>query len=175
MKETTKRDSEAPGPDDEQAVMAEVPRFTEPAAHHTRESAASDASAWIREHRCTYDVQPLVDKNHGRAVEVGYEVNLNAELPVTGRITVEDARRVEAIRDRLREILECLISEDVDARIQRVFFKWSVRSRRGASKRLMVIRSALVFHPNYRSVELSYRERFGPMEKHLRKMGFTRA
>jgi hypothetical protein len=175
VRTTTKRNSEALGSDDEHPVMADVPSFTGSAANGVGESAASDASAWIREHRCTYDIQPLVDKKHGRAIEVGYDLNLHAELPVTGRITMEDARRVEAIRERLREILECLIPKDVEARIQRVFFGWSVRSRRGTSKSLVVIRSALVFLTNYESVELGHRERFAPMENRLREMGFTRA
>jgi hypothetical protein len=163
------------GPGEEQVVMAGVRKGSAAAGRDAGEGASSEVSAWIREHRCTYDIQPLVEKKRGRTIHVGYEVNLHAELPVTEQITEADARRVVAIRDRLGEILESLIPKDVEARIQRVPFRASVRFPRGTTKNPMVTRSAAVYPPNYASVEPGDREKFGPTEKCLREMGFKKA
>jgi hypothetical protein len=49
----------------------------------------SETSDWIREHKCTYDIQPVVELEDGEATPIGYELNLHAELAVPDQITTE--------------------------------------------------------------------------------------
>ena len=52
----------------------------------------SELSDWIRKHKCTYDIQPVVEMEEGAASHLGYELNLHAELPVGETLTLEDGK-----------------------------------------------------------------------------------
>lgn len=135
----------------------------------------SEPSDWIREHKCTYDIQPVVELEEGQATQLGYELNLHAELPIGGTLTKEDATNLDGIRDRLGEILESLIPKDTKARIERVPFRRAVRFPKGGGKNPMVTRTVRVFHPDYSALQPGDREKLYPTEKRLEEMGFTRA
>jgi hypothetical protein len=135
----------------------------------------SEISDWIRQHRCAYDIQPVVEIEEGAATHLGYELNLHAELPIGGTITPDVAQRLDEIRDKLGEILESLIPADARARIERAPFRRAVRFPKGAGKNPMVTRSVRVFHPDYEAMKPGDREKFRPTEKRLEEMGFTRA
>jgi hypothetical protein len=135
----------------------------------------SEMIDWIREHRCTYDIQPVMEIDEGERVHLGFELNLHAELPIGERITKELAKDVDEIRDRLGEILESLIPKDVKARVERVPFRRGVRFPKGEGKNPMVTRSVRVFHPDYSSVAEGDRQKLRPTEERLAQMGIVRA
>jgi hypothetical protein len=110
----------------------------------------------------------------GGPTQLGYELNLYAELPVGDKITPELGKTVDAIRDRLGEILESLIPSEIKARIERVPFRRSVRFPRAAGSPV-VTRSVRVYHPDYSALEPGDREKLHPTEKRLEEMGFSRA
>ncbi len=134
----------------------------------------SELSDWIRKHRCTYDIQPVVELEEGAATHLGYELNLHAELPLGGKFTPEEAKRLDEIRDRLGEVLESLIPKDAKARIEHAPFRRAVRFPKGG-KNPMVTRTVRVLHPDNEAMKPGDREKFHPTEERLEQMGFTRA
>jgi hypothetical protein len=135
----------------------------------------SDTSEWVRNHKCTYDIQPVVEIEEKGPTHLGYELNLHAELPLTeGRLSTEVGKTLDGIRDRLGEILESLIPKDAKARIERVPFRRSVRFSKGAGQPT-VTRSLRVFHPDYAALQPSDREKLRTTEDRLAQIGFTRA
>ena len=134
----------------------------------------SETSDWIRKHKCTYDIQPVVELEEGAATHLGYELNLHAELPIGETLTKADATNLDGIRDRLGDILESLIPKDTKARIERVPFRRAVRFPKGGGKNPLVTRTVRVFHPDYSALQPGDREKLYPTEKRLEEMGFTR-
>jgi hypothetical protein len=135
----------------------------------------SDSSNWIREHKCTYDIQPVVELEEGGPTHLGYELNLHAELPVGETLTPAVGKDLDEIRDKLGDILESLIPTDTKARIERAPFRRAVRFPQGAGKNPKVTRTIRVFHPDYSALQPGDREKFHPTEMRLQEMGFQRA
>ena len=135
----------------------------------------SEHSDWIREHKCVYDIQTVVELEKGAATQVGFELNLHAELPIGEKLTPEVGKKLDEIRDRLGEILESLIPNDTKAKVERVPFRRSVRFPKGAGKNPMVTRTLRVFHPDYAALQPGDREKLHSTEKCLEEMGVTRA
>jgi hypothetical protein len=131
-------------------------------------------STWITNHRCSYDIQPVIEMEEGASSQVGFELSIHAELPVGDSITPQLGKDIDAIRDRLGEILESLIPSDAKARIERVPFRRAVRFL-GGSGNPMVTRTLRIFHPDYAAVQPDDRKKFGPTEKRLAEMGFRKA
>jgi hypothetical protein len=131
-------------------------------------------SDWVRKHKCTYDIQPVVELEEGGANQLGYELNLHAELPVGETLTPEVGKNLDEIRDRLGDILESLIPKDTKAHIERAPFRRAVRFPKGG-KNPMVTRTVRVFHPDYSALQPGDREKLHPTEKRLEEMGFSRA
>ena len=134
----------------------------------------SEISDWIRKHKCTYDIQPVVEMEEGGPAHLGYELNLHAELPVGETLTPAVGKDLDEIRDRLWEVLESLIPKDAKARIEHAPFRRAVRFPKGG-KNPMVTRTVRVFHPDYEAMKPGDREKFHPTEKRLEEIGFTRA
>lgn len=134
----------------------------------------SEMSDWVRKHKCTYDIQPVVEMEEGAATQLGYELNLHAELTLGGKLTPEEGRRLDEIRDRLGDVLESLIPKDTKARIERTPFRRAVRFPKGAGNP-MVTRTVRVFHPDYSALQPGDREKLHATEQLLEEMGFTRA
>ena len=134
----------------------------------------SDMNDWIREHQCRYDIQPVVEFLKGQPTQMGFELNLHAELPMGESITPELGKVLDEIRDRLGEIIESLIPKDAKARIERAAFRRGVRFAKGGGKPL-VTRTVRVFHPDYAALEPGDREKLQPTEKRLEAMGFMKA
>ena len=60
------------------------------------------------------------------------------ELPPSGKLTPEDGKRLDEIRDKLEEILELLVPKESEkARFELVPFRRSVRFPGGAGKNPM--------------------------------------
>jgi hypothetical protein len=138
------------------------------------ERERSDLSKWITEHRCRYEIQPVIELSEGATHQVGFELSLYAELPVGETIAPELGRDLDAIRDRLGDILESLVPTDARARIERVPFRRAVRFLHGGRTPL-VTQTVRIFHPDYSDVQPGDREKFRPTEKRLLEMGFRRA
>lgn len=135
----------------------------------------SDLFDWVRAHKCTYDIQPVVEIEEGGPTHLGYELNLHAELPVGDRLTPEVGKTLDEIRDRLGDVLESLIPKDAKARIELAPFRRAVRFPKGAGKSPIVTRTVRVFHPDNEAMKPGDREKFHPTEQRLEEMGFTRA
>ena len=135
----------------------------------------TETSDWVVKHRCTYDIQAVMEMEKGESALVGFELNLHAELPMSGPITPEVGKKLDEIRDQLGEILKLLIPKDSDkVNVELAPFRRSVRFPQG-SGRPTVTRTARVFHKDYGAVEAGDRQKFGPTEERLTEMGFTRA
>ena len=134
----------------------------------------TDMSEWIHQHRCSYEIQPVVEIEKGAPSQVGFELSVHAELPMGDSITPELGKDIDAIRDRLGEILESLIPSDAKARIARVPFRRAVRFLRGGGKPV-VTRTLRIFHPDYAAIQPDDRAKFAPTEKRLAEMGFKKA
>jgi hypothetical protein len=138
-------------------------------------SEKSERAEWVSRYKCTYDIQPVVELEEGAPTQLGFELNLHAELPLNeGALSAEAGKALDAVRDRLGEILESLIPKDAKARIERTPFRRSVRFSKGTG-RPMVTRSVRVFHPDYAALQPSDREKLRPIEDRLAQIGFTRA
>jgi hypothetical protein len=134
-----------------------------------------ETAKWISDHRCTYEIQPVVEIAKGTAGQVGFELSLHAELPVGEALTPELAKEVDEIRDRLGDVLESLIPTDAKARIERVPFRRAFRFMHGSAKNPMVTRTLRVFHPDYSALRPDDRKKLAPTEKRLTEMGFRKA
>jgi hypothetical protein len=137
-------------------------------------SETSEWAQWVRRHKCTYDIQPVVELEEGTPTQLGYELNLHAELPLTEGSLSEAGKTLDAVRDRLGEILESLIPKDAKARIERVPFRRSLRFSKGTGQP-MVTRTLRVFHPDYSALQPSDREKLRPTEDRLAQIGISRA
>jgi hypothetical protein len=134
----------------------------------------TDLSKWVAAHGCTYDISPVIELDEGQPSQTGFELNLHAELPMWDTITPELGKVIDEIRDKLGEVLEVLIPRDAKARVERVPFRRAVRFPHGGGKNPMVTRTARVFHPDYRAIQPSDREKLGPTETRLTEMGFRK-
>jgi len=134
-----------------------------------------DLLTWVDQHRCSYDIQPVVELEEGAPSQVGFELSVHAELPVGDSLTPELAKDVDEIRDRLGDILESLIPADAKARIERVPFRRAFRFMRGQGKNPMITRTLRVFHPDYSAIQPDDRQKFAPTEHRLTELGFRKA
>jgi hypothetical protein len=133
-------------------------------------------SDWIEKHRCTYDIQPILEMDEGQAGHVGFELNVHAEFPVSAKLTADDGKRLDEIRDKLGEIIDLLVPKDSeDARFELVPFRRSVRFSSGAGKNPKVTRTVRIFHLDYAAVEPSDRQKLEPAERRLQEMGVQKA
>ncbi|MGH9320704.1 MAG: hypothetical protein ACRD3V_12570, partial [Vicinamibacteria bacterium] len=139
------------------------------------EGTMSEISDWIRKHKCTYEIQPILEMDEAGPTHLGYELNLHAELPIGETLTPEVGKTLDDIRDRLGEVMKSLIPKDAKARIEHAPFRRAVRFPKGAGKNPMVTRTVRVVHPDNEPMKPGDREKFHPTESRLEEMGFTRA
>jgi hypothetical protein len=66
---------------------------------------------WVRAHKASFEIHPLVELHKGEQVEVGFEINLFARMDRT--VPAEEARQSNlAIHHTLREMLESLVGPE---------------------------------------------------------------
>lgn len=63
---------------------------------------------WIRERRVCYEVLPLVESDHGAAIQVGYEITLFADAGHDAPGGTE----LQAVHQRLKEIMSAVLPHD---------------------------------------------------------------
>lgn len=134
----------------------------------------SQISDWIREHKCSYNIQPVAELVEGASMQLGYELNLYAQVPADDNVPGKLGKAVDEIREQLTKIMESLIPKDAKAHIERAPFRRAVRFLRGSGNPV-VTRTVYVYHPDYSALEPGDREKLYPTEKRLEEMGFTRA
>ena len=133
-----------------------------------------ELSAWIAANRCSYEIAPIVELQDGDHAEVGFELNLQAELPWEGESTPELRAKAEEIRQKLGELVEVLVLKKPEkARIEVVPFRAALRFL-GGRGRPKLTRTVRIFHNDYRNLAPEDRARFGPLEERLRSLGFKR-
>jgi hypothetical protein len=136
---------------------------------------APELSAWVVDNHCSYELVPIVELQHGDRTEVGFELNLHAELPWEGESTPELRAKAEEIREKLTELVDVLIPKDSEnARFDIVPYQPAFRflGGRGLPK---LTRTVRIFHSDFRNVDPEDRAKFGPFEERLRSLGFKRA
>jgi len=136
---------------------------------------APELSAWVADNHCSYEIAPIVELQDGDRSEVGFELNLHAELPWEGESTPELRAKAEEIREKLTELVEVLVPKDSqNARFEVVPHRPAIRFLGGRGRPKMT-RTVRIFHSDFRNVEPEDRAKFGPFEKRLRSLGFKRA
>ena len=134
-----------------------------------------ELSAWITDHHCSYDLAPIVELQEGDRAEVGFELNLHAELPWKGESTPELRAKATEIREKLTELVNALVPQASEkARFEIAPFRRSVRFAGGGGLPKMT-RTVRIFHRDFRNVEPEDRAKFGPFEERLRSLGFKRS
>ena len=136
---------------------------------------SQELSAWVRDNHCTYDIAPIVELQDGDQAEVGFELNLYAEVPWTGKSTPELQTKVDEIKEKLAELVDVLVPKDSEnARIEIVPHRRAARFARGVGLPQMT-RTVRIFHNDYRNVAPEDRAKFRPFETKLGSIGFKRA
>ena len=134
-----------------------------------------ELSAWITDNHCSYDIAPIVELQEGDRAEVGFELNLHAELPWKGEATPELRAKATEIREKLTELVNALVPKASEkARFEIAPFRRAVRFAGGGGLPKMT-RTVRIFHRDFRNVEPEDRAKFGPFEERLRSLGFKRA
>ena len=135
----------------------------------------AELARWVRDNHCSYDIAPIVELQRGEQADVGYEINLHAELPWEGETTPEILAKQDEIRDKLAELIDVLIpKESADARFDFVPFRLQARFLRGAGFPT-IKRTVRVFRRDYQHVTPEDRGKFRPFEKELDAIGFKKA
>ena len=87
-----------------------------------------ELSAWITDNHCSYDIAPIVELQEGDRAEVGFELNLHAELPWKGESTPELRAKATEIREKLTELVNALVPQASEkARFEIAPFRRAVR------------------------------------------------
>ncbi len=134
-----------------------------------------ELSAWITDNHCSYDIAPIVELQEGDRAEVGFELNLHAELPWKGEATPELRAKATEIREKLTELVNALVPKASEkARFGIAPFRRAVRFAGGGGLPMMT-RTVRIFHRDFRNVESENRAKFGPFEERLRSLGIKRA
>ena len=134
-----------------------------------------ELSAWIVDNHCSYDIAPIVELQHGDRTEVGFELNLHAELPWEGESTPELRAKAEEIREKLTALVDVLVPKESEkTRFEIVPYKAAARFL-GGHGRPKLTRAVRIFHADYHAVAPEDRATFGPFEERLRSLGFKRA
>ena len=131
-------------------------------------------SKWIQDHRCAYDIRPIVELRTGDRADVGFEVNLSACLPWEGNLTPEFREEVAQIEKKLREIMKALVpKESAEARFEIAPTRPAVRFPHGGNEPEVTV-TVRVYHKDYGLVQAGDRGKFQDTEKLLQSLGFRR-
>jgi hypothetical protein len=137
---------------------------------------SAELAQWVRDNHCSYDITPIIELQHGDQTEVGFELNLHAELPWRGESTPELREKAEEIKTKLAELVDALVPKESEAaRIEIVPFRGrAVRFAHGAGLPLMS-RTVRIFRKDFSHVEPEDRAKFHPFEAELHSIGFKKA
>lgn len=135
---------------------------------------APELAAWITDNNCSYEITTIVELHDGDRAEVGFELNLHAELPWEGQSMPEVRSKAEEIGDKLTELVDVLVpKESPHVRFEIVPHHAAMRFLGGRGRPKMT-RTVRIFHSDFREVEPEDRAKFGPLEERLRSLGFKK-
>jgi hypothetical protein len=134
----------------------------------------AECRTWAQQNRVAWELSPLIEMRRGTQVQVGFELELWARIPVEIPPSGERQAAVEALWDRLREIAESLLPlAGSDGRIDVDPFEAAARLRPETQFTPEVLLSARLFHGSdlLAPVEPGDRERLKPLEERLSELG----
>jgi hypothetical protein len=135
-----------------------------------------DWAEWTRAHKVSFEIQPLVEVHKGEKVQVGFEVNLYAQMPMDAP-PAEARQRNLAIWQTLREMLQSVVgqgSENARLDVGPLRTAAKLRPETGHTPEVelsaRVVRRSATFEP----VPEDARNRLGFLEDGLLAIGFHR-
>jgi len=134
----------------------------------------AETQAWARDNKAAWEVAPLVEMHKGERLQVGFELEMYARIPVAIPPSAEREKVVEALWDRLREIAESLLPIVGDnSRIEVEPFEAAGRLRPETNFAQEVLLQARLFHAAdyFAPVGDGDRERVKPLEAQLIAIG----
>ncbi len=136
---------------------------------------APELSAWVVDNRCSYEIAPIVELKDGDRTEVGFELDLRAELPWKGASTPQLRAKADEIKGKPTELVDVLVPKDSKkARFEIVPYRRAVKFLRGEGLP-QITRTVRIFHRDFENVEPEDRAKFRPFEERLRSIGFKKA
>ena len=134
----------------------------------------TEIATWAKEHQASFEIAPLIEMHAGQKVQVGYEINLFAELPAGAAAGPEREQAVMGLWERLRTVAEWLLPpEATKARLDIAPFRAAARLRPENEMEAEVMLTARLFHASDYFAPVDERERLAlsVLEKRLTGMG----
>ena len=130
----------------------------------------TEIPAWAKEHQASFEIAPMIEMRDGQKLQVGYEINLFAELPLGGA----GQQAVGGLWEGLRSIAEKLLPpEATKARLEVAPYRSAARLRPENEMEAEVMLTARLFHASDYFAPVDERERLAlsVLEKRLTGMG----
>ena len=143
-------------------------------AHAAKEKTEEEWREWTREHRVCYEVQPLEAVQEGQVVQVGFEFEIAAYVPIAGQPV---ATRRQAARDLYTGLTHLahrvFPAEGEVARFEISPFRALVQLRSRTARRPEVRCTVSIYHKRdyLQSIAPGDRERLAPLEQRLKSLG----
>jgi hypothetical protein len=137
-------------------------------------STEPDDVAWARAHRACFQVGPLVEMRGKERVQVGFTMDLYAALPTEKPAGPERMEESHRILQRLRSIVESLVSPDgSEARVEIEPPRTAAYLRAENELNPEIGLRARIFHREgyFTNVTAGERERLSAVERKLTGMG----
>jgi hypothetical protein len=132
----------------------------------------AEIRAWAEKHRASWDITRLVEMHHGTPVQVGFTLNLYAQLPTEIPPSSERRAAAIAIWDQLRSIADLLVErEPKGTEIEINPYDAEERFRRETGFKPEVSLEARIIHEKDYFQPLDDRDRLRSLEERLRELG----
>jgi hypothetical protein len=135
---------------------------------------AAECRIWAQEAKAAWELRPLVDQQKGERIQVGFEIDLYARLPIDVPPGPQRQASAERLWDRLREIAEQLLPvAGVDGRLEVDPYEAAARLRPETQFAPEMLLTARLFHGSDHRVAVKEgdRERLKPLEDRLHDLG----
>lgn len=134
----------------------------------------AESRTWAQQAKAAWELRPLIDQQKGQRIQVGFELDLYARLPIDVPPSTERQAVVERLWDRLREIAESLLPlTGGDGRIEVDPYEAAARLRPETQFAPEMLLTARLFHGAdfLAPVHEGDRERLKPVEERLNELG----
>ena len=142
--------------------------------HATKEKTDEEWREWTREHLVCYEVQPLQAVKDGQVVQVGFEFEIAAYVPIAGQPVATRRQAAAELQTGLTQLARRVFpAEGEVARFEIGPFRALVQLRSQTANRPEVRCTVSVYHKqNYlQSVAPGDRQRLAPLEQRLQSIG----
>jgi len=133
-----------------------------------------ETRAWAEQNKAAWELAPLVEMHRGQRVQVGFELELYARIPIGIAAGDERQEAVVAIWDRLRQIAESIAPEEpAHSRLDVEAFDAAGRLRPETGFAPEVLLKARIFHASdyFEPASADERRLLRPLEERLRELG----